>query len=202
IQNAVNLSKNKSTTTFFSLVRNRIETDIRKMTDPAASIVLKEVDVINQERAPQIFTSRQVEQIRVIPQINQNLEFDNIQDFRGYVTEFNGPRNGEVITLIKPNDLDIIRLSLERTLLVKHDQLVDYQDVVEFFNIINQKVVTVLSNALQLSFSREPIRMYDESKDKTSNWNDVIKAIFEIKLNKPVLLNIILCSGRRYQQHS
>lgn len=200
IQNAMKSSKNKSTTTFFSLVRNRIESDIRKMTDPTASIVLKEVEVINQERSPQTFTK--VEQIRVIPQIKQNVEFDNIQDYTGYVTAFNGSRNGEVITLVKPNDLDIIRLNLERTLLIKLDQLVDFNDVVEFFNIINQKVITVLSNALQLSFSREPIRMYDESKDKTANWNDVIKATFEIKLNKPVLLNIILCSGRRYSQHS
>ena len=202
IQNAVNLSKNKSAAVFFSLVRNRIESDIRKMTDPTVSIVLKEFDVINQERAPQIFTSRQVEQIRVIPQIKQNSEFDNIRDYTGYVTEFYGSRNGQVITLVKPNDLDIIRLNLERTLMVKLDQLVDYQDVVEFFNIINQKVITILSNALQLSFSRAPIRMYDESKDKTSNWNDVIKATFEIKLNKPLLLNVILCSGRRFTEHS
>jgi len=200
IQNAMKSSKNKSTTTFFSLVRNRIESDIRKMTDPAASIVLKEVEVINQERSPQTFTK--VEQIRVIPQIKQNVEFDNIQDYTGYITAFNGSRNGEVITLVKPNDLDIIRLNLERTLLIKLDQLVDFHDIVEFFNIINQKVITVLSNALRLSFSREPIRMYDEAKDKTSNWNDVIKATFELKLNKPILLNIILCSGRRYQQHS
>ena len=200
IQNAMKSSKNKSTTTFFSLVRNRIESDIRKMTDPVASIVLKEVEVINQERSPQTFTK--VEQIRVIPQIKQNVEFDNIQDYTGYITAFNGSRNGEVITLVKPNDLDIIRLNLERTLLIKLDQLVDFHDIVEFFNIINQKVITVLSNALRLSFSREPIRMYDEAKDKTSNWNDVIKATFELKLNKPILLNIILCSGRRYQQHS
>lgn len=200
IQNAMKSSKNKSTMTFFSLVRNRIESDIRKMIDPSASIVLQEVEVINQERSPQTFTK--VEQIRVIPQIKQNLEFDNIQDYTGYVTGFNGPRNGEVITLVKPNDLDIIRQNLERTLLIKLDQLVDFNDVVEFFNIINQKVITVLSNSLQLSFSREPIRMYDESKDKTTNWNDVIKATFEIKLNKPISLNIILCSGRRYCQHS
>jgi len=200
IQNARNSSKNKSTTTFFSLVRNRIEADIRKMTDPTVSIVLKEVEVINQERSPQTFTK--VEQIRVIPQIKQNVEFDNIQDYTGYITAFNGSRNGEVITLVKPNDLDIIRLNLERTLLIKINQSVDFNDVVEFFNIINQKVITVLSNALHLSFSREPIRMYDEAKDKTSNWNDVIKATFELKLNKPILLNIILCSGRRYQQRS
>ena len=200
IQNAMKSSKNKSTTTFFSLVRNRIESDIRKMTDPAASIVIKEVEVINQERSPQTFTK--VEQIKVIPQIKQNLEFDNIQDYRGYVTEFNGSRNGEIITLVKLSDLDTICLNLGRTLLIKLDQLVDFHDVIEFFNIINQKVITVLSNALQLSFSREPTRMYNEVKDKTSNWNDVIKATFEIKLNKPILLNIILCSGRRYQQHS
>ena len=200
LQNAMKPSKNKSTTTFFSLVRNRIESDIRKMTDPVASIVLKEVEVINQERSPQTFTK--VEQIRVIPQIKQNLEFDNIQDYRGYVTEFNGSRNGEIITLVKLSDLDTICLSLERTLLIKIDQLVDFHDVIEFFNIINQKVITVLSNALRLSFSRESIRMYDEAKDKTSNWNDVIKATFELKLNKSILLNIILCSGRRHQQHS
>ena len=200
IQNAMKPSKNKSTTTFFSLVRNRIESDIRKMVDPAASIVLKEIEVINQERSPQTFTS--VEQIKVIPQIKQNLEFDNIQYYRGYVTAFNGSRNGEVITLVKPDDLNTIRMNLEKTLLIKINQSVDFNDVVEFFNIINQKVITVLSNALHLSFSREPIRMYDESKDKTSNWNDVIKATFEIKLNKPILLNIVLCSGRRYQQRS
>ena len=200
IQNAMKPSKNKSTTTFFSLVRNRIESDIRKMVDPAASIVLKEIEVINQERSPQTFTS--VEQIKVIPQIKQNLEFDNIQYYQGYVTAFNGSRNGEVITLVKPDDLNTIRMNLEKTLLIKINQSVDFNDVVEFFNIINQKVITVLSNALHLSFSREPIRMYDESKDTTSNWNDVIKATFEIKLNKPILLNIILCSGRRYQQRS
>ena len=200
IQNAMKPSKNKSTTTFFSLVRNRIESDIRKMVDPAASIVLKEIEVINQERSPQTFTG--VEQIKVIPQIKQNLEFDNIQYYRGYVTVFNGSRNGEVITLVKPDDLNTIRMNLEKTLLIKINQSVDFNDVVEFFNIINQKVITVLSNALHLSFSREPIRMYDESKDTTSNWNDVIKATFEIKLNKPILLNIILCSGRRYQQRS
>ena len=200
IQNAMKPSKNKSTTTFFSLVRNRIESDIRKMTNLEASIVLKEAEVINQERSPQTFTG--VEQIKVIPQIKQNLEFDNIQYYRGYVTVFNGSRNGEVITLVKPDDLNTIRMNLEKTLLIKINQSVDFNDVVEFFNIINQKVITVLSNALHLSFSREPIRMYDESKDNTSNWNDVIKATFEIKLNKPILLNIILCSGRRYQQRS
>jgi two-component system chemotaxis response regulator CheY len=200
IQNAMNSSKNKSTTTFFSLVRNRIESDIRKMTDPVASIVLKEAEVINQERSPQTFTK--VEQIRVIPQIKQNLEFDNIQDYRGYVTEFNGSRNGEIITLVKLSDLDTICLNLERTLLIKVDQLVDFHDDIEFFNIINQKVITVLSNSLRLSFSREPIRTYDEAKDKTSNWNDVVKATFELKLNKPILLNIILCSGRRYQKRT
>ncbi len=197
IQNAMHLSKNKSTTTFFSLVRNRIEPDIRKMLDTDVSVVLKEVEVVNQERAPQIFSSRRVEQIKVVQQINQNIELYD-RDHTGYVTEFNGSRNGQVISLVKSSELELVKSNLERTLLVKLDQLVDCQDVIEFFNIINQKVITVLSNALQLSFSREPIRMYDEAKDKTSNWNDVIKATFEIKLNKPLLLKIILCSGRRY----
>jgi len=199
IKNVSTLRNNKSSTTFFSLVRNKIESDLRKMIAPSASIVLNEVEVINQERSPQTFTSRQIEQIRVVPQINQNTGFENIQDCTGYVTEYYGPRNGEVITLVKNNDLGVIYENLTNTLLVKGSY--NFDDVVEFFNIINQKIVTVLSNAVQLTFSREPIREYDEAKDKPSNWSDVLKATFEIKLPKPISLIVILCSGRRYKEH-
>lgn len=199
IKNVSTLRNNKSSTTFFSLVRNKIESDLRKMIVPSASIVLNEVEVINQERSPQMFTSRQIDQIRVVPQINQNTGFENIQDYTGYVTEYNGPRNGQVITLVKNNDLGVIYANLTNTLLVKGSY--NFDDVVEFFNIINQKIITVLSNAVQLTFSREPIREYDEAKDKPSNWNDVLKATFEIKLPKPISLIVILCSGRRYKEH-
>ena len=200
IQNALKLRQNKSNTTFFSLVRNKLEADIRKVLDPYSSIILKDVEVINQERSPQTFAKP--EQIRVIPQINQNSDLFNPDDFLIYVTEFYGPRNGEVISFVTTVDLEIIHHNLERTLLVKTDQTIDFNDITEFFNIVNQKIITVLSNSLHLTFSRDPIRSYDEEKDKTSNWNDVIKASFEIKLNKTILLNVILCSGRRHQQHS
>lgn len=202
IQNTTQLSKNKSSTTFFSLIQNKIESDVRKILDPMTSVVLKDVRVVNQERSPQMFSSRPTHQIRAVPQINQNSEFENIHDCIGYVTEFSGPRQGEVITLVRNDELQLLFENLKGSMLVKTDNTADVYDMVEFFNIINQKVITVLSNSIHLTLSREPIRVYDESKDSSSHWNDVIKATFEIKLNKSVTLDIILCTGRRYREYS
>lgn len=202
IQNIFNLRKNKSSAAFFSLVRNNIESDMRKMFDPLISVTLKDIKVINQERSPQTFNSSQIPQIRVVSQINANSEFEHIHDCTGYVTEFNGPRNGEIITLFRNDELQIISENLKKSMLVNIDNTSDFCDVIEFFNIINQKVITVLSNSIHLPLLREPIRVYDESKDSSSHWNDVINATFEVKLNKSITLYVILCTGRRYQSHS
>ena len=194
-------SKHKSTNTFFSIIRKRIEADIRKMLDPSASFLLKDVEVINQERSPQTFLSRQdSSQIRVVSKIMQQPKIEKPPHWLGYVTEYDGQQNGEVISFIKTEDMDKVGVPTDIDSVHSGGQALF--DTQEFFNIINQKVISILSDATNLVLTRDTPRKFDDAKDSKSTWKDVIKAKFHIISNgKTIPLDILLCSNRDYAQN-
>ncbi len=203
IKNSSHTGNDKNTRAFFSIIKNRIEADIRKLLNPLSLIILKQVKVINQERSPQTFSSPRLSQIKVVSQIRQESQIIMNPQFTGYVTEFGGQMNGEVISFVPKEDLSLVMEHHDQSnSFLMYDNGQTLCDIEEFFNIINQKVISVLSNAKSVSIQRDVVRLYDETKDKSTCWNDVIHASFEIISNEKIIpLEILLCMGRRYTEN-
>jgi len=188
---------NKNSTTFFTIVRNKLEGNIRKLLDPASSISLKDVKTIQNEKPVQ---TPQYNSIASVPEIKKPLEIELPQGYTGYVSEFGGQQNGMVIAFIKNENTLLVGIPLDIS--SENGCSEDLSDTKEFFNILNQKIISEFSNITHLKLIRENIREYDESKDKATSWNEIIKATLNITSKGNMIpIEFLLCTGRLEQKN-
>lgn len=165
IKKLLRIGYDKNLITMFCQVASKIEPSIRKFFDPEASVILKDVNVINQE---------DLSKIKSVPEIVNPSEMQAPEDSVGYVCEFNGQRNGKIISFIKKGYLDKLFGSTATS-------GKDNPYVLELFNVINCKVLSTLIENTTIILNPQPTELYDPSKNIDEVWRTVTKAMFEIK---------------------
>lgn len=178
----------KNIATMFSLARNKIETGIRKLAEvllphlPAASlsVMLSDLQVIRRQESTQILSpTLDVTQIKVVPNLIEDLHVVVPKGAAGYITEFGGHQQGAIISFIANQDLEELFAFKG---IINADAL---DKTTEFFSIFNTKILSELSNSTHLVLTLEPIQSYDHSKYKNSVLgSEVTKATFDIITDK------------------
>jgi len=187
ISKAFSLDHDKHIDRFFSQVRDRLDGAVKKLLHPLASVNLKEVKVISKPESPQSLSNKpDLSQIRAVPKI-EPLKIEKPQGAVGYVTEIGGMQEGVVISFIRKEDLDTLIES------VKGENNNESQPDLEIFNIIHMKILSELSNSMNLRLNSKPIRLYDEVMDSKVDVNEVSKVKFEVILeNKSIPIEVQL----------
>lgn len=196
VMNASSLEYDRNNSVFFSLVTCKLEEVIKKTFDPLASLVLNDIVVINKESYQTKFsTLSDLSQTKCMSKAMQTQEIDAPVGTIGYITEFSGQQHGKVVSFVKDKDLGTLcgytRVkSTDCESQVRHEML-------EFFNIINQKVISMLVSTTHLRLETAPARLYDETCDKYV-CGEALVAIFEINLqNSRIPLQMHLCTNDR-----
>lgn len=179
ITNAWKASSDKNVVTLFSFACNKIQDSIRKMINSDVSVTVSQVIVIRQEVSTQMLSSRfDVSQIKAVSKTVEHLKIEAPDDAVGYVTEIWGQQHGILISFIQEKNL----ASLFNIGGVD-DQHRIFDQPVEFFDIINQKILSELANATHLILDFKPTRLYN-TNDKDAPAKMVAKATFEIVIKQ------------------
>ncbi|MGI0082015.1 MAG: response regulator [Nitrosopumilaceae archaeon] len=180
IKNASKIGSDKNLTALFYQASNKIETTIRKLYDPQATIVLKDLNVSRQESVPKMgYSEKDLSQIKSVPKIVTPLEVEVPKDTTGYVCEFNGQQNGMIVSFIKLDDLS--------KLFGIYDIKNDSAEILEFFSIVNCKILSSLAQNTNRILYSQPTRLYDPTEDGKNVGKTVVKASFEIKSNNSII---------------
>jgi two-component system chemotaxis response regulator CheY len=187
IGKAFSLDHDKHIDKFFSQVRDRLDGAVKKLLHPSASVNLKEVKVISKPESPQSLSNiPDLSQIKAAPKI-EPLKIEKPQGAVGYVTEIGGMQEGVIISFIREEDLDTL---IEN---VKGENSNESHTDLEIFNIIHMKILSELSNSMNLRLNSKPIRLYDEVMDRKVDVNEVSKVKFEIILeNRKIPIEVQL----------
>jgi two-component system chemotaxis response regulator CheY len=171
----------KNVATMFSLAQNKIETGIRKLAEvfmpnlsaTSLSIMLSDLQVIRRQQSTQVLSSTlDVTQIKVVPNVVEDLHVQVPKASVGYITEFGGQQRGAVISFMNVQDLRE---------LFEGNNADTSGKIAEFFNVFNSKIISELSNSTHLVLTQEPIQVYDHSRYKDSELaTEVTNAIFDI----------------------
>lgn len=180
IANALRTSEHKTVNTLFALISDRIEESIAKIVEEPVSVTLKDLQVMKQEESTQMFSSTQdLSRIRSVGQIIQPLEIGAPEGACGYVSQISGQGNGKIVSFIKVADLG---------------KECNSSELIECFNIINSKVISMMANFTHLTLYMEPTRLYDKTKDINPSTREITKARFEVTHRKgSTLLEIQAC---------
>ena len=165
-------SADKNVVTLFSLIHNKITSSIIKLLGPDVSVSLIDLKVIRQEISLQISSYQNVGNIRCVSNVSKELAIEAPNDSIGYVTEIAGQQNGMIVSFIKKEDIITI-FNKDGVNLCNTDK------PVEFFDIINTKVLSELANVTHLRLKSEPTKLYFDKNEKAPA-KAVTKAIFEI----------------------
>ena len=195
IENSKHLSS-KNIRTFFAIVRNRIEFVIRKMLDVSGSLILKDVTVLHEQSQGQTLFTSYTRTIVSVPEIKEPFQIKIPPCSIGYVTEFSGQQSGSVISIIKEENLGMVGVQYDADSLTRDGTVQKLGDVLEFFNIINQKIISEFSNFSRSKLERELIRVYHDTKGKNDSWKEVIQATFDVvSKGHTIEIKILLCLG-------
>lgn len=176
ITNALRKRDDKNVALLFSLACNKIESSIKKIIDSEVSVILADVQVIRQEVSTQMLSPElNLSQIRVVPRIAEDLKIEAPDNTVGYLTEISGQQNGMIATFIQKKDLaTLFNIDDVNTQFSISDQ------PIEFFHIINTKIISQLADTTHLALKSEPTRLYSKNDKELSLGKELTKAIFEI----------------------
>ncbi len=153
----------------FLTARNKIEVVIQKLfTD--ASIILREVEVIRDSIPPfKMFAgSDQYSTIRAVPEPIE-LKIEAPPNTTCYVTEVSGECHAKIVTLINNEHLTIL-----------NTQLTSKDGPIDFFDIINLKMLSTISDIKNMRLVPEPTRQYDQAIDKDFHPKEMAKGRFTL----------------------
>lgn len=204
IDGALKAGDARKVAAMFSLARNKIETGIKKLAEvllpalPAASIsvMLTGIQVIRKQAAIQVPSpTTDVAQIRVVPNVIQDLRVEVPKASAGYITEFGGQQKGAIISFIKIEDLEELFKEI-----INADVL---DKTAEFFHVLNSKILSELSNSTHLVLTQQPIQFYDHSRYKdTELASEVTRAAFDIIVDQkkiPIEVQLWFNSGQIFR---
>mgnify|MGYP001571441754 CR=1 FL=1 len=170
IQNVWRAGSHKFVTQLFILVAKKLQDVIGKIID-GAELSLKDIEVIEKDRAIQISPSADLSRIRAVSALQQVLKISTPQKMCGYLTTMSGTKN-IVLSFVNPSDFD--RESFDKGLL-------------EMLQIMNSKVISELSSIRHSPYMVEQTRVYDETKDQIADADSVVKARMEITVDDKII---------------
>ena len=173
----------KNVATLFSLSCNKVETVIRKLL-PAqeVSVILNQVVVVRQQVSTEIFSpTRDLAQIRVVPNLVEDLNIEAPANTVGFATEFGGQQAGIIVSFAENKAL-LDTMGMPKST-VENDAATDR--VTEFFSIFNSKIISELANSTQLILTMQPTKRYDPIEyENTSLGKELTKVKFEIVIDQ------------------
>ena len=91
----------------------------------------------------------------------------------GVTIDMAGQNDGILVSVINKNDLQqIIRKNGLK--------VIDEDMILEFFNVINNKIITSISNSTHVRIVSLPVRSYNKDSDSILYGKDFTKAVFDI----------------------
>jgi two-component system chemotaxis response regulator CheY len=186
VANALSIDYNVNIHTFFSLVSSKIEASINKILKDEVSISLSEVTVVRIAGSPQMYSQSYGQYLSSLPSTEpaaksasngvKQLTIDSPNSTTGYICEIGDPHSGLIISFISDKDLNTLLEHLK----VSTSRISD----LEFFNIINQKIISEVSNITLLSLNPRPTRLYDKSRDGKTFLTEVTRGKVQINFRK------------------
>lgn len=179
ILNAQRAGSDRIIVALFSRASSKIQESVRKMTDSNAEVIINSITVIRQVVVPLPSSSFELGKIRVISQFTDELKIDPPSNAIGYLTEVSGQQHGVLVSFISKSDLkDFFEINdIDKQYNTKDSPM-------EFFNIINQKILSEIANYTHLMLRFEPIRLYNKDDHDLFHGHTVTKTIFEITHRK------------------
>jgi len=177
--------KNPKIVTFFSFVRKDLEESFKQIFNSDVEVILK--DVATRNMAPKMNYANS--KLSAIPGIQHELEITPMGKI-GYITDVTG-KEGLIISSVANEDFQYLKEKCSN----------NGYDVAEFFNIVNMKIISGISNTSHIVLSCTPIRQINTLTDHIVQKNDLTKGTFEVILDKKISLEIQVLFDLRYLYH-
>lgn len=183
ITNIISIGYEKNINSVFSMACSKIDASVKKLLGNDTSVSLKGTSTVSLH-TQNIFVNNNTnynEQSpsNVLSSTNNNngRQMEAPVGTVGYISEFKG-HNGVVISFI--NDEDLGRLFGNERVKGMDLDSESLSLALEFFNIINQKVISEIANTTNIKVKPLPTRLYYKSKDKFAFKDNVLIAKWEI----------------------
>ena len=111
--------------------------------------------------------------IKAVSDIEKSPQIDIPADCVGFTIDMAGQNDGILVSVINKNDLQQI---LRKNGL----KVIDEDMILEFFNVINNKIITSISNSTHIQIVSSPVRSYNKDSDSILYGKDLTKAVFDI----------------------
>jgi two-component system chemotaxis response regulator CheY len=180
---ALKAGSDKNAATMFSLVCNKVQNVMKALLPTqTVSVILSQVVVVRQQALTEVLSpSRDLAQIRVVPNLVRELHIEAPRNTIGFVTEFGGQQSGTVVSFGE------IRAIMEAMGMPKNMAENDAitARLTEFFNIFNSKIISELGNSAGLILTIEPTKTFNRAEyDGASPGKEVTKAKFDIVVDQ------------------
>ncbi len=163
--------------TVFTLACSKIQSCLHKIVGTSASILLKDLEINLPEEMSRVFTYvSDTGHAKPEPKTEVTKSVDLPVDCLGFVNDISGQMDGAIIAIIKINDLRFLA-EQDTTEPMGKEELESYE---EFFNIVNNKVFSQISDLTQLKLTLSAPRSFDKAKDTKVKGKELIKLIYEI----------------------
>jgi len=167
---------NRELVTLFSLVTDQTKIALRDIVGTDVSLVMKDVETLTNNQSNVFSSSFTPSTIVRVPKIEEPVHIEVAPKNLGVVTEFEGRTDGSVVSFISQDDFHA---------LTGRDAITGKgkEDFLEFFNIINSKLVSQLADSTHFKLDTKPPRLYEKDKDSRVEGKDLTKASYEISWN-------------------
>lgn len=171
----------KTAIVLLSLSCNRISASFRKLFKTEVSARVGKIEIIRQDQPYISPNGGNVAQIMVVPTIVAEPEINPPAESTGYVTQFVGQQNGMILSFIKDEDLQkMVNMSLGY-----YGSSSNPEDIKkEFFNAINNKILSTVVDLTRLVLNAEVPRPFDENIDHAGK--KAIKSHVTLRIGKLV----------------
>ena len=173
----------KNVATLFSLSCNKVQTVIQKLLSvKEVSVILNQVVVIRQQASTEVFSpTRDLAQIRVVPNLVEDLHIEAPANTVGFATEFGGQQAGMIVSFVENNAL-LDAMGMPKNT-IENDVATDR--ITEFFSIFNSKIISELANSIRLILTMQPTKRYDPIEyENISLGKELTKIKFEIMIDQ------------------
>lgn len=174
------LSYDKYIAAFYYQVGKTLDNSIKKLVHPLASTTLNDVKLLRNPIPAPTSPLLDSSKVKAVQSQVQELRLEAPDGTIGYISPFNGQQEGMVASFIKEKNLKN---------LFDHSHNKGKSDSIdlEFFNIINMKLVSHLANSKKIKLYPQQIRLYDENKDRWVVPKDIAQADFEINIGGKII---------------
>ena len=169
--------RNKELVMLFSIVADKTQMALCDMIGADLSLGMKDVETITNKPLNVFNPSSNIQRSTIVRTAKQEpVHIEVAPENLAMVSEFSGQLNGSVISVISKEDLHVLTGTEVIAGIVQ-------EKTIEFFNIINQKFVSHLSDSTHFKLNSTPPRLYEKDKDSRVEGTDLTKVTYEISWN-------------------